>query len=116
VLTIPEARSLLRRTRPQRSCDGYPAEVRTATTDLAWDLLDEGWSHSRIARDLGLSAGTLTRWLEQSDEPQRGFVPVFVPPMTTAQPSCTLSVVSPAGYRIEGLDLDGAIAALARLS
>ena len=114
--TLAEGRALLERTRPAHNPDGYPDEVRDQIANLASAQREGGNSRSQIARGLGISRTTLTRWLGEESPRSPGFVPVeaSVPAVPSSSP--TLSLVSPTGFRIEGLDLEGAILALARLS
>lgn len=58
------ARALLHRTRPRHPRHGYPAAVRAQVVPLVADAMANGRSMSSIARGLGVSAGTLSRWQE----------------------------------------------------
>ncbi len=124
MLDIPTARALLHRTRPRRAADGYPLDVRTQVTELAAAEVAAGRSVTATARALGIAGPTLSRWLEASGEPTRrpGFVPVVLRSSTAvATPaseavSGRLAVVTPSGFRVEGLDLDGVVTVLQRLS
>ena len=72
-----------------------------------------GYSWARIAHRVGLSVGSLKNWSRPSP-PARRLVPVAV----TAAPevgTAALVVVSPGGYRVEGLDLASATALLRAL-
>lgn len=117
MLDIDSARALIARTRPRPSREGYPAEVRAEVVLLARRLLNLGRSRSGVARDLGLHAKTLVNWLGGDAAPQPGFVSVFLTSSDpVSRPAPLLAVVSPTGYRIEGLDLASAIEVLSRLS
>ena len=59
-----------------------------------------GQSWARIAHRVGLSVGSLKTWSRPAP-PARRLVRVAV----TAAPVAPLVVVSPGGYRVEGLDL-----------
>ncbi len=72
-----------------------------------------GQSWGRIARTVGLSAGALKNW-SRTPPPARTLVPVAVA-ATAPMPSAPLVVVSPGGYRVEGLDLATASALLRAL-
>ena len=75
-----------------------------------------GVCRSHIARDLGLHCKTLQNWLEDPSPSGASFVPIFFAQDEPVVPTCgTVTLVSPSGYRIEGLDFDRAVAALARL-
>ncbi|WP_456481206.1 helix-turn-helix domain-containing protein [Oceanithermus sp.] len=134
MLDIHTARALLSRTRPTRNADGYPQEVRAEVSELASHLLREGLPISSIARELGLHRSTVVAWLDAGTASSPSFVPVVLaddaasdqePVGTTAAETRTvvsspsapgrLTLVSPGGYRLEGLDLDAAIIALSRL-
>ena len=120
MLDIPTASALLTRTRPRRSRDGYPAHVRAQLAALASAELAAGSSLSATSRRLGLAGSTLSRWLAAEPEPRPAFVPVVFSespaPSPAPSPTSPLAVVTPAGFRVEGLDLDGVVAVLRRLS
>jgi hypothetical protein len=61
-----------------------------------------------------VSAGSLKNW-SQTPAPARTLVPVEVATPAPAVPAATLVVVSPGGYRVEGLDLPTASALLRAL-
>lgn len=71
-----------------------------------------GQSWARIARRVGLSVGSLKNW-SQTPPPARTLVPVAV--AAAERPAAALVVVSPGGYRLEGLDLPTATALLRAL-
>ena len=63
-----------------------------------------------IGREIGLPAETVRRLCEQAAP---GFAPVEVVNEVVAR---GLVVVAPSGYRVEGLDVETAVALLARLA
>jgi hypothetical protein len=68
-----------------------------------------GRAVAELAAELGIAAGTVLRW---SNDAVRAIVPVqLVPDATLA----TVAVVSPAGFRIEGLSLADAVCVLREL-
>ena len=67
---------------------------------------------ARVAADLGVSAMSLQRWLEQ-DEPVR-FRPVEVEPGFAEVPTRGLVLITPRGYRVEGLEA-GSLVSLLRV-
>jgi hypothetical protein len=71
-----------------------------------------GRSWTWIARRVGLSAGSLKNW-SRTPAPAQALIPVEV--AATPMPSAPLVVVSPGGYRVEGLDLATASALLRAL-
>lgn len=119
MLDIRTARALLTRTRPRRWADGYPPDVRARVTEFAAAEVAAGRSVTATARALGVAGPTLSRWLDAAPEPapRPGFVPVVWASEGGTTPSTgRLAVVSPSGFRVEGLDLDGVVALLRRLS
>ena len=114
---IREIRDQIRihsRSKPLRSIR-YPAAVRAAAVALARARRREGCSFSKTAGELGLRAPTLYLWLRR--KPARLLRPVAVIEATPA-PAAARSLpgpvlVTPHGYRIEGLDGAG-LAALLR--
>jgi hypothetical protein len=68
-----------------------------------------GQSWARIAQRVGLSVGSLQNW-SRTPPPARRLVRVAV--TSPAVPAAALVVVSPGGYRVEGLDLATASALL----
>jgi len=86
----------------------YPPELRAEVVAAARDL-DQ--PIARTARELGLSVFTLHDWLRREDA-------VVKPVVVEASPSAPLGVtlVTPSGFRIEGLDEAAAIRLLRALS
>jgi len=60
-----------------------------------------GSTVSELASELGLAAGTVLRW--SSEVPTRAIVPVRV--IADRSDTRTVSVISPSGFRIEGVTL-----------
>jgi hypothetical protein len=69
----------------------------------------EGRTVAELAAELGIASGTVLRW---SNGPVTAIVPVRVVPDET--PS-TIAVVSPSGFRVEGLSLADAVRVLREL-
>lgn len=81
----------------------YSAELRRLAVAVAQERREEPLS--RIARELGVSVVSLQRWIER-EEPAR-FRPVQVLPAAEPDlcgPSPGLTLITPRGYRVEGLD------------
>lgn len=102
--------------RARQGTDGrgirYPSTLRSTITGHVRKRRACGEPLAAIGRDLGLNAFTLQRWLDGDRSP--GFRPVEVAPVVEAVGVATgLVVITPAGLRIEGLDLAG-VAALVR--
>lgn len=113
--SIAAVQQLVAAHRPRISSEGYPAHVRTAVVAAARARLAEGWTNTRVGRELGLAATTVRQWL-RAPPSGSSFRPVTIT-SDLALPTrpAALSLVTPSGYRLEGLDLDGAAALLARL-
>jgi hypothetical protein len=79
---------------------------------VARELLAQGWSVSGVGEALGLPSVTVSRWT--SSEPSSAFRPVAIV-SEEATRAVSVCLVSPAGYRIEGLALADALRALATL-
>jgi len=88
----------------------YPSELRALAVAVAEERREEPLA--RVAADLGVSAMSLQRWLEQ-DEPVR-FRPVEVEPGFAEVPTRGLVLITPRGYRVEGLEA-GSLVSLLRV-
>lgn len=93
----------------------YPESFRAQVAAVVAQLRDKGDSWSTIEEALGIPTTTLVRWHRDSSlaEPTQ-MVRVQLREEPTA-PSSELAVVNPAGFRLEGLDLDTALEAMRRL-
>lgn len=81
----------------------YPAPMRALAVALARERSREPLG--RVAADLGVSVLSLQRWIEQG-EPAR-FRPVEVEPESVARlRSGGLVLITPRGYRVEGLETE----------
>jgi len=97
--------------------------VRTSVVILARARLATGLTIAAAARELGLNRGTLQQWLARTAE-QDSFVPVVVQGASqrtderevAPRPCPSLTLISPSGFRLNGLGLDDAIHALRELS
>lgn len=90
----------------------YPQSLREAATEATRKALQTGGAFSGVARQLGIAPGTLERWL--ASEPEQRFRPVEVVDPSQAA-AATITLVTPAGFRLEGLDSSQAVELLARL-
>jgi len=101
----------------------YAGRLRALGLDLWRWGKSQGLSEKDLARKLGVSTGTVRRWREEPQEPA-GFEEVRVVG-ARAQPASAprdpevwrrLSLLTPGGYRVEGLDLDSVERLLAVLA
>jgi hypothetical protein len=97
---------------------------------LARTRLAEGLTRHAVAGELGIHWNTLERWLDSTPGMAPSFLPVVldapvgstpqarVEGTTLGRPASSgpLTLVSPSGFRLDGLSLDDAITALRRLS
>lgn len=94
-----------------------PDNVRRELIAFARGRRRDGVGVRRIAAATGVSAESIRRWTARA-EPRskvRELVAVEVVAEVAPTPTGTLSVCSPSGYRIDGLTLEQAVAALGRL-
>ena len=87
----------------------YPARLRREIEAAAARLRSEGVSWADASARLGVSTETLRSWLSQST----ALVPVEVAAETEVE---SIAVVLPNGLRLEGLDVEAAVAVVRALS
>jgi hypothetical protein len=88
----------------------YPAELRALAVVVAEERREEPLA--KVAADLGVSAMSLQRWLEQG-EPVR-FRPIEVERESAGTVARGLVLITPRGYRVEGLEA-GTLVSLLRV-
>ena len=83
----------------------YPEPLRQLAVGFATEAQACGWSGSRIARRLGVSWATLERWCatQPAAEPSVGMREVVVRDEAPSSTELRPVLVTPEGYRIEGL-------------
>jgi len=91
----------------------YAADVRGAVVRYARRRREQGASWAAIADEVGLRFETVRSWCVRPDESTASIVPVEVVVETAA--SAPVVLVSPSGYRLEGLEPAEAVAALRAL-
>ena|SRR5258706_11507669 len=91
----------------------YAIEVKRRAIEYAKRRRAQGRSLAEIGVELGLSVETVRRWCLASSAKPRGKALVAVELMEP--PRSLLSVVSPSGYRVEGLTLEEAVTVLRAL-
>lgn len=92
----------------------YPAELKRRVTAYALHERDVGATYDAIAETLGLAFETVRRWcvaVTGTDER----APMLVPVEVVAEPRSAVAIISPSGYRLEGLEPAEAVAALRAL-
>ena len=105
-----ELREAITRSRVGQTRWRCPAELREEIVGFTNERRREGVSVMKVARELGMSESGLNRWLPKGDGRLR---PVCV----VEEPSSSdqLVLVTPGGYRLEGLNASCAADVLRRL-
>lgn len=98
-----------------------PDDLRRLAARFATRWIAAGGSTGSAARRLGVHERTLARWIAETSDDARevedGFRQVVVLDAAERSPAATsLSLVTPTGFRIEGLSLSEIPALLSRLS
>ncbi len=97
---LREAIELVRGGRKRWRC---PPDLRAAIVEYTRKQQANGRGHRGIAFDLGLSASTIFQWMRSS---KSSFREVVVRPEVSSLP---LTLVTPGGFRLEGLSEDFAL-------
>ena len=110
-----ELRRQLSRSRPARNSEGYPPELRARVGLWLAACRDRGHSWTALGQALGISANTARSWGESARSP--GFVEVQTTPASAelGLECAPLTLVTPRGYRVEGLSLESVVALLEQL-
>lgn len=88
----------------------FPRELKARVSVWLAEQRASGTTVAELARELGLASGTVLRWSAGAPTKRaRALVPVEI---VTER---TLSVCSPAGFRIDGLSFSEAVALLRAL-
>jgi hypothetical protein len=88
----------------------YPAALRARVVAWAVERRRGGASWEAIKRELGQEYDTVRRWCRAAVPTTRALVPVRV--IAHPVPARVVAVVSPSGFRIDGLSLTEAAALL----
>jgi hypothetical protein len=93
----------------------YPPAVRAEILGLAQQAQAAGISRGRLAADLGLPRWTITRWQRRAPRRPLRRIAIGREPAASGPPPARpgLVLVTPQGWRIEGLDLDTLLRVLA---
>ena len=95
--------TLVAHTRPRSPTLGFPPEVRTRVGAWARAQRRAGVSFASMATLLGVDDSTVGAWANRAIPST--FLPVHVETEPCHAPTAPPSLVSPRGYRVEGLDL-----------
>jgi transposase-like protein len=91
----------------------FPRDLKERATRWIVEQRASGATAAELATELGLAAGTVLRWshdVSAGHTRSRALIPVVVVPDSAA--ARTVNVVSPSGFRIEGLSIAEAAALL----
>jgi hypothetical protein len=91
----------------------YPPTLRERITRWTRRRRSDGASLREIGDEIGMSWETLRRWSTSTAESPPAFVPVEV--VDDHRGDHALAIVTPAGYRIEGITIADAIALVREL-
>ena len=112
--TLESLRSELVRSRPKRSSQGFPPELRERVAAFAREQRPKGIATSALAKQLGISRQALQTWLGERPVPRRPkapppptktLLPVQLVPDLDPEPQPVFVLTSPRGYTVEGLGL-----------
>lgn len=97
-----------------------PTELRHRVAKWLREQRAEGRTGAELAAELGIAAGTVFRWSSEREVVHReggagtAIVPVNVVP--DAATTARVAIVSPSGFRMEGITLEDAVRALRELA
>ena len=104
----------------QRNARRWPEWVRREVLAYAAQCRAERRTWAQVADDLGMSHQTLRRWCLAAEQASCAValapVEVMVATESPLPPARLLSLTSPAGYRVDGLDVAAAASLLRALS
>jgi hypothetical protein len=92
----------------------YTAAMKAKALQLAKSLQAQGLAMEVVGKRLGICAATLYLWRSSSRESRMVPVTVVRPEPQVVAPVC-LALVSPRGYRLEGVSVKLAVAMLQEL-
>ena len=91
----------------------FPRDLKERTSVWIAERRAGGATTAELAAELGLSSGTVLRWSKAGQRSPRALVPVQV--VADSAAIGMVAVVSPSGFRIEGLSFADAVALLKAL-
>lgn len=116
--TAEQLRLELAHARPSHNAAGYPPGLRDRVSAWLADQRDQGASWNTLGGQLGISRTTARDWAQRAssgEAEERAFLPVSVECVPPRVPPRGPVLVSPRGYRVEGLDVDLLVDVLERL-
>ena len=89
----------------------YSRELRRDAVAYLKRQKVEGSTHERVASELGIANWTLSRWVREAEKRSV----VVAVEVTETEESATATLLTPHGYRIEGLTEEGLVRLVERL-
>jgi len=108
-----QAASRSRTIEPGKRPQPYNAELRAFARGYAREHIAAGKTQTAVLGELGISYQTLRTWRSAGGERSTGFRRVTI--MKEVAEANSVTMVSPKGYRVEGLRLDDVASLLERL-
>ena len=101
-------RELVEKTQLSTSKPKFSEDIRGRIADYVHQQRLLGQSYTDISRDIGLTPTTLSKWARKSEPRKSAFLPVHIreteePPKERVE--TTISITSPHGWLIQGLDV-----------
>jgi len=94
----------------------YPENLRAEIAALTRTVQTAGRSVYSLAREIGVSAPTLIEWARQPVRPWRPVTVAAPPGAPEAVRAVSPVLVTPHGFRVEGLDVAGVVTVLRSLA
>jgi transposase-like protein len=91
----------------------YPPGLRRRAVAIARKRHEAGVAVAATARELGVRPQTLRLWLQSPERPRLRRVAIATPPAVAADRPV---LITPHGFRVEGLDATGLVALLRALA
>lgn len=113
-MTDPTLRTDLTEHHTAHPGDGYPPDLRRRAARHAHTRRSTGAPWQHIADELGVSTTSLRHWCAET-APPAAFVPVVVAQDAPVATTTSYTLVSPRGFRVDGLDLHQLTALLGQL-
>ena len=113
-------RQLVEQSHPSGSARSkYPETLQRRIADYVHQQRLLEVSYVELSRQIGLSPTTLSKWARKFPQPESSFLPVHIrdtEPPRAAHPQPRISITSPNGWTIQGLDRNDLTAIIGRLS
>lgn len=112
-------RQLVEKNQPGSSRSKYPEELQRRIAAYVHQQRILEVSYVELSRQIGLTPTTLSKWARKFPQPEPAFLPVHIRDTKEPRfewPEPRISISSPNGWTIQGLDRNDLIAIIGRLS